>query len=114
MTARTSCSRWGPDSTVAPDAPADPIAAAHAFVRATIGERLGSDGRRAIAVQVTRHRSAGGEPTLCVAGARVEFGGGPAAWQWSCFLLRTTPTGARFEWAVEQATRAVLYRLGFP
>ena len=97
-----------------PDAPTDPIAAAHPLVWANIGVRLGSDGSRAIAVQITRHRSARGEPTLCVAGARVEFSDGPAAWQWSCFLLRTTPTGARFEWAVEQATRAVLYRLGFP
>ena len=92
----------------------DPVAAAHPLVRAAIGERLGAAGMGTVAVQVTRHRSAGSEPTLCVAGARVERSGAPPAWQWSCFLLRTTPTVERFEWAVDQATRAVLYRLGFP
>ncbi len=94
--------------------PSDLVAAAYPLARAAIVEALGPDGLGRVALHVTQHAPEDGEPTLCVALARTEAAHDPAAWQASCFFVRTTPTPERFEWAVDQATRAALYQLGLP
>jgi hypothetical protein len=90
----------------------DPVATAEALARAALTERLRAEELARVALRVTQHTSPSGEPTLCVGLARVEAADDPTAWQWWWFLLRTTPTLELFVWAVEQATGAVLYRLG--